>query len=120
MRTTTLEVLGQDYISTAKSKGLAKFQIVWKHVLRNAIMPVITVLGPLFAALITGSIVVEKIFAVAGLGEYFVSTITEQDYPMIMGITIFYAALIILSILVVDIIYGLIDPRLKIAGKGGK
>jgi len=120
MRTTTLEVLGQDYISTAKSKGLARFQIVWKHVLRNAIMPIITVLGPLFAALITGSIVVEKIFAVAGLGEYFVSTITEQDYPMIMGITIFYATLIITSMLAVDIIYGLIDPRLKISGEGGK
>lgn len=120
MRTTTLEVLGQDYISTAKSKGLSKYQTVWKHVLRNAIMPVITVLGPLFASLITGSIVVEKIFAVAGLGEYFVSTITEQDYPMIMGITIFYAALIILSILIVDIVYGFIDPRLRVAGKGGK
>ncbi|NLM47576.1 MAG: ABC transporter permease [Epulopiscium sp.] len=120
MRTTTLEVLGQDYISTAKAKGLSKTQIVLKHVLRNAVMPIITILGPLFAALITGSIVVEKIFAVAGLGEYFVSTITEQDYPMIMGITIFYAALIILSILVVDIMYGFIDPRLRISGKGGE
>ncbi|WP_058486598.1 ABC transporter permease [Defluviitalea phaphyphila] len=120
MRTTTLEVLGQDYISTAKSKGLSKVQIVWKHVLRNAIMPIITILGPLFAALITGSIVVEKIFAVAGLGEYFVSTIWEKDYPMIMGITIFYATLIILSMLAVDLAYGFIDPRLRVSKKGGK
>jgi len=120
MRSTTLEVLGQDYISTAKSKGLSKFQVVTKHVIRNAIMPVVTVLGPLFAALITGSIVIEQIFAVAGLGRYFVQTIFSRDYPMIMGITIFYAALIILSILLVDIAYGFIDPRLRVGKKGGE
>jgi oligopeptide transport system permease protein len=89
MRTTTLEVLGQDYIQTAKAKGLNKTQIVWKHVIRNAIMPVVTVLGPLFAGIITGSIVIEQVFAVAGLGGSFVSSILEQDYSMIMGITIF-------------------------------
>lgn len=120
MRSTTLEVLGLDYISTAKSKGLNNLQIIWKHVLRNSIMPIVTILGPLFASLITGSIVIEKIFAVAGLGEYFVSTIMEQDYSMIMGITIFYAALIIISILAVDIAYGFIDPRLRVTGKGVK
>jgi len=120
MRTTTLEVLGQDYIQTAKAKGLNKTQIVWKHVIRNAIMPVVTVLGPLFAGIITGSIVIEQVFAVAGLGGSFVSSILEQDYSMIMGITIFYAVLIILSVLVVDIAYGFIDPRLRISGKGGK
>lgn len=120
MRTTTLEVLNQDYIVTAKSKGITKRKIVWSHVIRNAIMPVVTVLGPLFAALITGSIVIEKIFAVAGLGEYFVSTIFLKDYPMIMGITIFYAALIIASILIIDIVYGFIDPKLRVTGRRGK
>ncbi|MGI6705752.1 MAG: ABC transporter permease [Clostridia bacterium] len=120
MRSTTLEVLGQDYISTAKAKGLSKFQVVTRHVIRNAIMPVVTVMGPLFAALITGSIVIEQIFAVAGLGRYFVQTIFSRDYPMIMGITIFYAALIILSILIVDLAYGFIDPRLRVGKRGGE
>lgn len=120
MRSTTLEVLGQDYIQTAKSKGLTTSKIVWKHVIKNAIMPVISVLGPSFAAIITGSIVIENVFAVAGLGGYFVSTITNQDYSMTMGITLFYALLIILSMLVVDITYGLVDPRLKISSKGGE
>lgn len=120
MRTTTLEVLGQDYIQTAKAKGLSKLSIIWKHVIRNAIMPVITVLGPSFAGIITGSIVVEQVFAVAGIGDSFVKSILEQDYSMIMGITIFYAALIIICVLVVDIAYGFIDPRLRISGKGGE
>ena len=120
MRSSTLEVMGQDYINTAKAKGLSKGQIVWGHIIRNAIMPVITVLGPTFAALITGSIVIENIFAVAGLGKYFVKSIYESDYSMIMGITLFYAALIILSMLMVDIVYGFIDPRLRVKGKGGK
>lgn len=120
MRTTTLEVNGQDYILTAKSKGISKLQIVSRHTIRNAIMPVITVLGPLFAGIITGSIVVEKIFAVAGLGEYFVNTILSQDYPMIMGITLFYAVLVVISVLIVDIAYGFIDPRLKGSMEGGE
>lgn len=120
MRSTTLEVLGQDYIQTAKSKGISTPAIVVKHVIRNSIMPVISVLGPAFAGIITGSIVIENVFAVAGLGGYFVSTIIDQDYSMTMGITLFYAVLIITAILVVDIAYGLVDPRLKISGKGGK
>lgn len=119
MRSTTLEVLSQDYINTAKAKGLSKWQVVARHVLRNAIMPVITVLGPLFASLITGSIVIESIFAVPGLGQYFVNSIIESDYSMIMGITIFYAALIIICMLVVDIAYGFIDPRLRVGREGG-
>jgi oligopeptide transport system permease protein len=120
MRSTTLEVLGQDYIQTAKSKGLKTYKVVWNHVIRNAIMPVISILGPSFAAIITGSIVIENVFAVAGLGGYFVSTISDQDYSMTMGITLFYAILIIVSLLVVDIAYGLIDPRLKVSKKGGE
>jgi oligopeptide transport system permease protein len=120
MRSTTLEVLGNDYIQTAKAKGLSMTEIIRKHVIRNAVMPVVTVLGPLFAAIITGSIIIESIFAVAGLGGYFVNTILEQDYSMIMGITLFYAILIISSVLIVDLAYGFIDPRLKISSKGGK
>jgi oligopeptide transport system permease protein len=120
MRSTTLEVLGQDYIQTAKSKGLSTTKIIWGHVIRNAIMPVVSILGPLFAMIITGSIVIEKVFAVAGLGEYFVSTIVDQDYSMTMGITLFYAVLIIFCLLMVDIAYGLIDPRLRVSKKGGK
>lgn len=120
MRSTTLEVLGNDYIQTAKAKGLSMTEVITKHVIRNAVMPVITVLGPLFAAIITGSIIIESIFAVAGLGGYFVNTILEQDYSMIMGITLFYAILIISSVLIVDLAYGFIDPRLKISRKGGK
>ncbi|MEK6264455.1 MAG: ABC transporter permease, partial [Clostridium sp.] len=120
MRSTTLEVLGQDYIQTAKSKGLTTTKVIWGHVIRNAIMPVVSILGPLFAAVITGSIVIEKVFAVAGLGEYFVSTIVDQDYSMTMGITMFYAILIIFSLLMVDIAYGLIDPRLRVSKKGGE
>lgn len=119
MRSTTLEVLSQDYIQTAKSKGLGTTQIVWKHVIRNSIMPVVTVLGPLFAALITGSIVIESVFAVAGLGNYFVSSIFDQDYSMVMGVTLFYAILIIFSVLLVDIAYGFIDPRLKLSDTKG-
>jgi oligopeptide transport system permease protein len=118
MRTTTLEVLGQDYIQTAKAKGLNKVEIIFKHTIRNSIMPVITILGRLFAAIITGSIVIEKVFSAAGIGEYFVSAILELDYPMIMGITIFYAILIIICMLMVDICYGFIDPRLKLSAKG--
>lgn len=120
MRTTTLEVLNQDYINTARAKGLSQTQIVLRHVVRNAIMPVITVLGPLFAAIITGSIVIEQVFAVNGIGGLFVNTILNRDYPMVMGITIFYAVLIVIAMLLVDIAYGLIDPRLRIqTGKGG-
>jgi ABC-type dipeptide/oligopeptide/nickel transport systems, permease components len=119
MRTTMLDVISQDYIMTAKAKGLSQISIIRKHMVRNAIMPVITVLGPLFASIITGSIVIERVFAIGGLGEYFVNSIMAQDYPMIMGITIFYAILIILSILVVDVLYVFIDPRLKLSGKKG-
>ena len=120
MRTTTLEVLRQDYIQTAKAKGLSRSQIVRRHIIRNAIMPVVTILGPLCASIITGSIVVEKVFAVAGLGEYFTTTILEADYPMIMGITIFYAVLIILSMLAVDIAYGIIDPKMRATAAKGR
>lgn len=114
MRTSMLDVLGQDYIKTAKAKGLSERKIVWKHAVRNALMPIITVLGPLTAALLTGGFVVEKIFNIPGMGKFFVLSVQTQDYTMIAGTTMFYGGFLILANLVVDIIYGLVDPRVKL------
>ncbi|HZK27372.1 MAG TPA: ABC transporter permease [Thermoclostridium sp.] len=114
MRSSMLEVLGQDYMRTAKSKGLSQFVILFKHALRNAILPVVTYLGPLLAYTLTGSFVVEKIFTIPGLGNDFISSIINRDYTMIMGTTIFLAALLITVNVLVDIMYKLIDPRIKL------
>lgn len=113
MRSSMLEVLGQDYIRTAKAKGLSMFSILFKHALRNAVLPVVTYLGPLLAYTLTGSFIVEKIFTVPGLGNSFISSILNRDYTMIMGTTIFLATLIIAMNFVVDIVYKLVDPRIK-------
>ena len=109
-----LEVLGQDYMRTAKAKGLAQSVILFKHALRNAILPVVTYLGPLLAYTLTGSFIVERIFTIPGLGNSFISSIPNRDYPLIMGTTIFLAALIIVMNMLVDIAYKLIDPRIKL------
>ena len=114
MRTSMLEVLGQDYMRTARAKGLSQFWMLFKHALRNAILPVVTYLGPLLAYTLTGSFVVEKIFTVPGLGSEFISSIINRDYTMIMGTTIFLAALIIVMNLLVDIAYKIIDPRIQL------
>ncbi|MGI6125209.1 MAG: ABC transporter permease [Acetivibrionales bacterium] len=114
MRTSMLEVLGQDYMRTARAKGLSQFMMLFKHALRNAILPVVTYLGPLLAYTLTGSFVVEKIFTVPGLGNEFISSIINRDYTMIMGTTIFLAALIIVMNLLVDIAYKIIDPRIQL------
>lgn len=114
MRSSMLEVLGQDYMRTARSKGLSQFAMLFKHALRNAILPVITYLGPLLAYTLTGSFVVEKIFTIPGLGNEFISSIINRDYTMIMGTTIFLAALLITVNLLVDITYKIIDPRIKL------
>lgn len=114
MRSSMLEVLGQDYMRTAKSKGLSQFVMLFKHALRNAILPVVTYLGPLLAYTLTGSFVVEKIFTIPGLGNDFISSIINRDYTMIMGTTIFLAALLITVNVLVDIMYKLIDPRIKL------
>lgn len=114
MRSSMLEVLGQDYMRTARAKGLSQFKMLFKHALRNAILPVVTYLGPLLAYTLTGSFVVEKIFTIPGLGNDFISSITNRDYMLIMGTTIFLAALLITMNLVVDIAYKLIDPRIKL------
>jgi oligopeptide transport system permease protein len=114
MRSSMLEVLGQDYMRTAKAKGLSQFIMLFKHALRNAILPVVTYLGPLLAYTLTGSFVVEKIFTIPGLGNDFISSIINRDYTLIMGTTIFLAFLIITMNLMVDIAYKLIDPRIKL------
>jgi len=115
MRTSMMDVLSQDYIKTAKSKGLSQKTIIWKHAVRNAIMPVITVLGPISAALLTGAFVVENIFAIPGMGKFFVYSIQTQDYTMISGTTLFYGAFLIIANLLVDLAYGFIDPRVKLS-----
>ncbi|KAB2334665.1 ABC transporter permease [Cytobacillus depressus] len=116
MRTEMLEVLGQDYIITAKAKGLNQFAIVLKHGLRNAAIPIITILGPMTVSLMTGTLVIEKIFSVPGLGEQFVKSIMTNDFPVIMGVTLFYSILFIGVVLLVDILYGVIDPRIRLSG----
>ena len=105
--------MGQDYIRTARAKGLSEFKVITRHALRNALLPVITVLGPTVANLLTGSFVVENIFAIPGLGKYFVNSVSQRDYTTIMGVTIFYAAFLMAMVLVVDLFYCLIDPRIK-------
>ena len=114
MRSSLLDVMGQDYIRTAKAKGLSNFKILFKHALRNAILPVITYVGPMLASLMTGSFIVEKIFTIPGLGREFVNAINQKDYTMIMGTTIILATLIIAANVVVDILYKIIDPRIKL------
>lgn len=114
MRSSLLDVMGQDYIRTAKAKGVSAFFILFKHALRNAILPVVTYVGPMLAGLMTGSFVIEKIFTIPGLGREFVSSITNRDYTMIMGTTIILAAFIITANVVVDILYTIIDPRIKL------
>lgn len=114
MRSSVLDVLGQDYMTTARAKGLSQFVRLFKHALRNAVLPVVTYLGPMLAGIVCGSFVVEKIFTIPGLGSSFISSITDRDYPLVMGTTVFYASLIIIMNVVVDIVYKIIDPRIKL------
>ena len=114
MRSSMLDVLGQDYMRTARAKGLAGGKILFKHALRNAILPVVTYVGPMLAYTITGSFVVEKIFVIPGLGGEFIGAINGRDYTLIMGTTIFLATLIIIMNVVVDIVYKIVDPRIKL------
>ena len=114
MRSSLLDVMGQDYMRTARAKGVSQFMILFKHALRNAILPVITYVGPMLAGLMTGSFVVEKIFSVPGLGRDFVSAITNRDYTLIMGTTILLSSMVIVANVIVDILYKIIDPRIKL------
>ena len=113
-RSSMLDVLGQDYIRTARAKGVAKRRIIFGHAMKNSLIPVITYFGPMIAYIVTGSIVVEQIFAVPGIGRLFVSSIINRDYPMIMGTTIVLAALIVIMNLVSDVLYKVVDPRIKL------
>lgn len=117
-RANMLEVLSQDYIRTAKAKGLSPFTVVFKHALRNALIPVITLLGTLLAGILTGTFVIEKIFAIPGMGQYFIESLGNRDYPVIMGTTVFYSALLIVMLFLVDLAYGIVDPRIKVHKKG--
>lgn len=112
-RTTMLDVVGQDYIMTAQAKGLSSPKLYIKHALRNALIPVVTSLGPMIAGILTGSFTIEKVFAINGIGKYFISSINARDYTLIMGTTIFFGAILIACNYVVDLLYGVIDPRIK-------
>lgn len=118
MRSSMLEVLGQDYIKTAKSKGIKRSAVILKHAVRNAILPIISVLGTLISNLLVGSFVVEKIFGIPGLGSFFVKSIVSRDYTLIMGTTIFYSMILIVMLFLVDIAYILIDPRIRLTKEG--
>ena len=113
-RSTMLEVISQDYIRTARAKGLSESVVIYKHALKNALIPIVTYMGPMISGILTGSFVIEKIFAIPGMGRMFVESISNRDYTVIMGVTIFDAAILVVIILVVDVLYGFIDPRIKI------
>ena len=119
IRTEMVEVLSSDYVELARAKGLSRWTVAFKHGVRNALIPLVTILGPMAVALMTGSMVVENIFAIPGIGEQFVKSIMTNDYPTIMGVTILYSAMLVGIILVVDILYGVIDPRIRVATEGG-
>lgn len=114
-RSSMLDVLGQDYIRTARAKGVSSVKVIFKHSLKNAVTPVITYVGPMIAYILTGSLVVENIFAVPGIGEYFFSSIINRDYPMVMGTTIFLATIMVIMTLLSDIAYKIFDPRVDLS-----
>ncbi len=115
MRSSMLEVLSQDYIKTARSKGIKKSTVIIKHAVKNAILPVVSILGTMISNLLAGSFVVEKIFGIPGLGKFFVQSIMDRDYTLIMGTTIFYSIILIIMLLLVDVLYVFVDPRIKVA-----
>ncbi len=116
MRSSMLEVIRQDYIRTARAKGLSWAQVLWRHAMKNAMIPVVTYLGPLLAGILTGSFIVEHIFAIPGLGKHFVTSVSNRDYTVILGVTIFYSALLIVMNFLVDVSYAFLDPRIRFEG----
>ncbi len=120
IRTEMVDVLNSDYIELARAKGLSKTAVAFKHGVRNALIPLLTLLGPLTVALMTGSMVVENIYAIPGIGEQFVKSIQTNDYPTIMGITILYSFMLVLMLLIVDVLYGIVDPRIRVSNEGGE
>ena len=115
-RSSMLEQNNSEYVKLARAKGIGKWTVVFKHSLRNALLPVVTYLGPLTAGVLTGSFVIEQIFAIPGIGRHFVQSITNRDYTTIMGVTVFYSIILLLAVLIVDILYSFIDPRIKLKG----
>ena len=119
-RSSMLDILSQDYIKTARAKGLSWSKVLIKHALPNSLIPVVTYLGPMTASILTGSFVIETIFAIPGLGQYFVTSIYNRDYTVILGVTIFYSVIVIILNMVVDLLYPLLDPRIKIGEEKGE
>ena len=119
-RSSMLDILSQDYIKTARAKGLSWSKVLIKHALPNSLIPVVTYLGPMTASILTGSFVIETIFAIPGLGQYFVTSIYNRDYTVILGVTIFYSVIVIVLNMVVDLLYPLLDPRIKIGEENGE
>lgn len=113
MRTSMIEELNQDYIRTARAKGISEFKVVTRHALRNAVLPVVTYIGPMVAMVVTGSFVIEKVFGIPGIGSLFTTSILSRDYTLIMGITVFFAVFLVVCTLIVDILYVFVDPRIK-------
>lgn len=110
-----IEVLNSDYIRTAKAKGLSRPIVTVRHALRNALLPVVTYVGPMAAQVLTGSFIIETIFGIPGLGAHFVNSISNRDYTVIMGVTVFFSVILLLCVLIVDVLYGIIDPRIKLS-----
>jgi oligopeptide transport system permease protein len=113
LRASLIETFGEDFVRTARAKGLRESVVLVKHVLRHSLIPVLTVMGPLIAALLTGSFVVEYVFAIPGMGRFFITAVTDRDYPLIMGVTLVYTALLVCANLIVDLCYGVVDPRIR-------
>lgn len=114
IRNNLIEVLQMDYIKTAKAKGIHPFLIIWRHALRNALIPVLSYLGPLISILLVGGFIVENIYSIPGLGQWYVNSVSNRDYPLIMGLTLFYSFLLMSLIFLVDLAYGILDPRIRL------
>jgi oligopeptide transport system permease protein len=118
-RSSVLEVVDRDFVRTARAKGLSELRIHLHHVLRNALLAVVTYFGPLLAMLLTGSFVVEQVFSIPGMGRFFVTAVHNRDYPLVLGVTLVYAAFVVIANLVVDLLYGWLDPRIRLGGREG-
>ncbi|WP_333638121.1 ABC transporter permease [Tissierella praeacuta] len=115
MRSSTISVISEDYIITAKAKGCKKKRIIKKHILRNSMIPIVTMIGPAVAGIFGGSFILEKMFSIPGLGNYYIKAVSDSDYTMIIGLTIFFAILYTIALILVDILYGIVDPRIRVA-----
>lgn len=113
-RGAVLEAIRQDYVRTARAKGVAERNVLFSHVLRNSLIPVLTITGPLVAGLLSGSFIIEVIFAVPGIGKHLVASVTNRDYPLVLGLTLLYSAMLVVANLVVDILYSVVDPRIRV------